>query len=304
MAILKEAKEVITLKKVSKEDFEHIYPLLLGFGNPRLSKDDWRQLFENHWNNQEDFFGFALVDEKTKKYIGYLGIIFSSREINRRFYKFANMTSWIIDSQYRRKGLGKKLFKEVMDLEGYTFTDFTASPETQPLLKNNGFKVLETNTILIYPRMKLRTLINLFSYKPSILTNPRKVRDCLNKVDLKIYNAHLKFKCFHFLLKAKKKGETCYLVLHKTFRGKRPFLKVHYLSNLEVFCKYISRVIGKISLRYRVYGITVDKRFLKSNLIPGAVERQLPYKSVFKSNFLDKEHLNDTLFSEFILLNL
>lgn len=295
---------MFTLKKAYAEDFEHIYPLLLGFNNPRLSKEDWRQLFINHWNNEENYFGFALVDEEKNKYAGFMGLIFSTREIEGRVHKFASMTSWIIDKNYRRKGLGRKLFDEVLKLKEYTITDFTASANTFSMLEQSGFKELETGIFLIRPAPTLTTLAGMFTLKPSIVSNPQKVADQLKGDDLKIFNDHLKFKCSHLLLKGKKEEETCYLVLHKHSRGRYPYLKIHYISNAGVFAKYIPRVITKICLRFRVFGVMVDKRIMKNNPVKQAKERKLPYMSVFKSDVLDKSHLNDSLYSEFLLLSL
>ncbi len=295
---------MFTLKKAFAEDFEHIYPLLLGFNNPRLSKEDWRQLFINHWNNEENYFGFALVAEEKNKYVGFMGLIFCTRQINGRACKFASMTSWIIDNSYRRKGLGRKLFDEVLKLKEYTITDFTASDNTFAMLEQNGFRELETAVFLIRPFPTLRTLAGMFTPRPSIVSNPRKVAHYLKGDDLKIFNDHLKFKCFHLILKGKKEAETCYLVVHKHFRGRYPYLKIHYISNVGIFAKYITRVITKICLRFRVIGVIVDKRIIKNHPVKHAKERKLPYMSVFKSDVLDKSHLNDSLYSEFLLLNL
>jgi ribosomal protein S18 acetylase RimI-like enzyme len=295
---------MFTLKKVLSEDFEHIYPLLLGFNNPRLSKEDWRQLFINHWNNEENYFGFALVDEEKNKYVGFMGLIFSTRQIDGRAHKFASMTSWIIDNDYRRKGLGRKLFDEVLKLKEYTITDFTASANTFSMLKQSGFKELETSILLIRPSPMLSTLAGIFTCKPSIVSNPKKVADYLNEEDFTIFNDHLKFKCFNLILKGKKETGTCYLVLHKHFRGRYPYLKIHYISNVDFFAKYIPRVIVNICLRFRVIGVIVDKRIMKNHSVKQAIERKLPYMSVFKSGVLEKSHLNDSLYSEFLLLNL
>jgi hypothetical protein len=295
---------MITLKKVSTEDFEHIYPLLLGFNNPRLSKEDWRQLFVNHWNNQEDYFGFALVDEETTKFVGFMGLIFSTREIDGKSHKFANMTSWIIDNRYRRKGLGRKLLDQVMNLKGYTITDFTAALDTRAMLEHNGFKIMDATVTIIRPALKPSTIGRLFNPNYSIVSNPAKVKDYLNNEELKIFNHHKKFKCFHLIMKEKKSGETCYLLLSRTFRGRYPHARAHYISNLEVFARCLAFINAKICLRFRVLGVIVDKRILAGKTIENAIQRPMPFVSAFKSDTLEEHHFNDTLYTELILLNL
>ena len=74
------------IKKVYPEDFDLIYPLLLGYNNQRITKEDWRQLFVNHWDNDEQYLGLGLVDQD--EYIGFIGLLFSKRIIDDKEYKF------------------------------------------------------------------------------------------------------------------------------------------------------------------------------------------------------------------------
>ena len=48
-----------TVRKVYKEDFELVYPLFVQLNHSRANQDCWRQIFINHWNAQEDYFGYG-----------------------------------------------------------------------------------------------------------------------------------------------------------------------------------------------------------------------------------------------------
>jgi hypothetical protein len=62
------------VRPVRPQDFESLYPLLLRFENPRMSREDWRRmLFDLAWATEEPFRGYALWDGD--KAVGFLGAI-------------------------------------------------------------------------------------------------------------------------------------------------------------------------------------------------------------------------------------
>lgn len=111
------------VRKAKKEDFDLIYPLLLKFNNPLYNKEDWRKLFIKYWDNEEDFFGFLLLEDNEA--IGFFGLVFSHRYINNKKYKFANFTSWFVKEEYRTKSM--LMVFEILKLKEYVLTDFTPS---------------------------------------------------------------------------------------------------------------------------------------------------------------------------------
>ena len=70
-------------------DFEETYPLFVKFNNSHLSKEDWRQLFVDHWRSNEGYFGYVLEDKE--RIVGFLGLMFSRRVINVKEEKFCNI---------------------------------------------------------------------------------------------------------------------------------------------------------------------------------------------------------------------
>lgn len=60
--------------------FEEIHQLLLDFNNSDITKDDWRNLFSHSWKGDDDQYGYVLVDGG--KIVGFLGTIFSEREVD------------------------------------------------------------------------------------------------------------------------------------------------------------------------------------------------------------------------------
>ena len=89
-----------TVRKAVPGDFNKTYPLLEKFNNASLKREDWEQLFVNPWKSLEEYCGYILVE--AGRVVGYLGALFSVRRIQGQEYKFCNVTSWIVEREYRR----------------------------------------------------------------------------------------------------------------------------------------------------------------------------------------------------------
>jgi len=287
---------MVTLRKAKAEDFKKIYPLLIKMDDSPLIKEDWKKLFINHYGGQEDYFGYVAFDQNEA--VGFVGLIFSSRLINGRLYKFCNTTSWIVKDEYQKKGIGLQLLSEVTKLKEYTITTLTAAgKETIPMLKKFGFKELETKFVNILPVPTIDTFFN----KCSVIHDHNIIKDHLSGSNSKIYKDHIKLKCIHLLIKTR--HTFCYLILTKTKRRHLPFAQLHYISNLEVFLKYIACIRIKVCLHLGIFGLAVEERFLKGQKIKYSITRDMFLPKLHKSNILGKEGITDNLYTELLILN-
>jgi len=281
------------IKKARVEDFEQIYNLLLDFNNSSIKKEDWRQLFINHWNNSEDYFGYVLIDNN--KAVGFQGLIFSRRIINGQTQKICNLTSWIVKREYRNNSVA--LLLPVLKLKGYTITNFTASKEVCLMLKRLGFKELETRIKIIPPV----SVIGFLSGKCSVEFDRNEIKRHLSKKDLNIYSDHSKLKAIYLLIK--EGDEYSYLVLNRTKKRFFHFAQIHYISNLRIFLKYINRISMRICLRLNVFGLLVDERYVEGHKIRNLITIKLSQPNLFKAEFLTRDDIN-TLYSELLVLNI
>lgn len=279
------------VKKAKIEDFEKIYPLLLGLNNHRLSKEDWRRLFIKDWDNQEDYFGYMLVDRTQT--VGFLGLIFSNRLINNKVQKFCNLTSAIVKKEYRSESI--LLFFPLLKLKEYTLTCFTPSKEVALILERLGFRALEDRIKIIFP------IPGFVGNNCFVEFNRDVIKSCLGEKDLKVYYDHLNLKSIYLLLRSK--DGNCYLVVNKTRKSKITFAQIHYISNLDIFLKCISMLRTEICLRLKVCGLLFDERYLKGRKITALTVAKRPKPRLFKSESLDRDDI-DGLYSELVLLNL
>lgn len=281
------------LKKAKLEDFEAIYPLLLDFNNPRITKDDWKQLFIKHWDRPEDYFGYMLVDGD--KVVGFLNFNFSTRVINNEIQKFCNLGSWIVKKEYRSEAV--LLLLAALKLKEYTITDFTPSREAYLTLKKFRFKDIETDIKIILPV----PIVDFLTQRLSVEFDRNIIKNYLDEKDLKIYYDHFKFKNIYLLIRSK--DESCYIIINKTRRKRLAFGRIHYVSNMDIFLKCINKVNMKICWHLKVCGLLIDERYLGENKMRYSVTIKRRYPSLFKSEVLEKDNI-DTLYSELLILDL
>lgn len=286
---------MIIVKKARSVDFEKIYPLLLEFNNPYLTKEDWKQLFVNHCGTDEDYFGYALFDQD--KVMGFLGLIFSHRLIDGRMRKFCNMTSYIIRTEYQGKGLSRLLLAEVVKLKEYTITTLPPPLKTLRMHINQGFQELDSGYRLIFPVPTIRGFFDTCS----LLSGVENLKNNLNSDELKIYKDHSLCKCIHLLITKNK--ERCYIIVKRILRKGLPFIEIHYLSNLPMFIKYINQIRIKLSLYLRVWGLLMDERLLKSQKIKYSIIRKYHRPKLFRSSLLQRDNITDNLYTESLILN-
>ena len=311
-----------TLRKAFISDFEFVYPLLIKFGS-QLTKDKWKELFKEHWQNPENFIGYLLEEEQ--KVIGYLGLIFSERIIDGKKEKFCNLSSWITDPEYRKNETSLLPLLEALDLKDYTFTSFTATDRAKKIYNKLKFDVLDSRIRLVF-----RGSRKIKDGEGKIFFNDE-IRDYLNSVDLKIYDDHKKFNCHHVLVlnDDDNDNEYCYLIL-KTVRYslnkiewpkvffylnylmagifRYSFLsktiacgKIHYISNPELFYKQLQYNKAFICNKLGVRGLIFDDRYFKNRKIKKAMYGCWN-KTVFKSNSL-RSYQIDSLYSELFILD-
>lgn len=287
---------MFSIRKAVKEDFEAVYPLLFELNSTQLTKDDWRRLFINHCGTDENYYGHILLNRDVV--IGFLGLIFSHRLIDGTVQKFCNMTSWIIKKEYRGKGLGRFMLQHLLHLKEYTIVDLTATNGTVNLLKEYGFKELETEYVIIPPFPGIGYVTN----RCSVLVGHDAVISSVDKENSKIYHDHKTFKCIHVVLKTP--HEYCYIIAVKVIRKKKfIFAEIHYISNIQMFIKHIQHVRISLCLRLRVCGLLLEKRILRGYEIKSSVIKSLPPVRFYKSDVLDKSRITDNLYTELLVID-
>ena len=281
------------VRKAVALDFEQTYPLFTKFKNYRLLKNDWKQLFRDHWKSNEGYIGYVLEDRE--RIVGFLGFMFSSRVLNDKQEKFCNLTTWVVDERFRNESL--YLIIPVLKMTDYTLTIHSASKATYAAFKKLGFLDLESHFRIIPPLPS----INMLFDSCQVEVNGKYLNEILKGDSLQAYKSHLLFRCFHVYVRSP--SGNCYLIGARVFKKNLPFAQIYHISNSKVFAKFASRIASIICLKIKTFAILVDERFLEGNSLLQSYKCSLSNPRMYKSNSLERQDL-DLLYSELPVLNI
>jgi hypothetical protein len=285
---------VIRVEKIDCANFKGINAILPGIARTG-SEEKGRKIFEYQWERDESHCGLILMDgDKT---VGFLGMIFSRRLINDKVEKFCNLTSWFVCKDYRSRSIFMILPLHAM--KDYTITDLTPSKKVYKIQNKLGFKDLETKGRLLLPFGR-----RLFQpkYSPINLTHDlAAIEQKLEGQNLKIFNDHKRYPCFHFLLTGK--DRYCYIIYTKLRRKRIQHVHLHYISDPDLFTMAYRDIRKSILSHAKARFLLIDSRFVKNRKLPLSI--CLPYRTPkqYISSTLKPEQI-DNLYSELVMLNL
>ncbi|HWN10314.1 MAG TPA: hypothetical protein VNO50_13790 [Pyrinomonadaceae bacterium] len=282
---------MFTIRKAISEDFERVYPLFRGFGGEPIPRENWKKIFVSPWKSTEDFCGYLLLKDEEVK--GYLGLIFSQRIQNSKVEKFCNMTTWVVNEDSRSHSLPMLL--EALRLKDYTFTNFTASPAVATILGKLGFADFPVHQRVLIPIPRLAGRGVGCEFDSPV------IRSKLSEADRTIFDDHQSLDCIHLLLQSK--SGDCYVVLKKAKRRKITFVKVHYLSDADVFSESVESLLARICFRLRVFGLMVDERYIGERDFSASLKYPHQRRAYFKSRSIVGSNSIDTLYSEVVILH-
>jgi|SRR5687768_13114882 len=278
-----------TIRKATPDDFEYVYPLFNGFQAPRPSKEEFQQLFIPRWGSDESYVGFIL--EENGEAIGYLGTLFSLRDINGRKEKFCNLCTWIVKAEYRSEGL--PLLFQVLRMKDVTVTNFTGN-RVAAILGKFDFKVLDKT-------LKILLSLPSFSNGCELIFDYARIAPLLDTHDRHVFEDHLEFKYPFVLLK--RENEVSLICYKKVKRKRLPILEVHYLSRRDVFVNHIRHVLPSLCMRTGAVGLMVGDHFLGETSLPFSINIPQRQMRLFRSKTVSAEEM-DTMYSELQILNL
>lgn len=286
---------MIEIKKAQAEDFEKIYPLLKEQNSNTIIVDKyrWRRLFTHNWDSQEGSFGYILFDNNNA--VGFIGTLFSERIINNKYEKLCNLTSWIVKKEYRNESLS--LIFPILQLKECTVTVFTPSSVTSSTLKAFGYQEIFGKRVII-PTIPGS---GSSASKSSVEYNLNKIMTNLNTNDLKIFYDHLYFRCNYILIKARE--GYCYIILRKKSVRKLPLAEIQYISNREIFLKYIRNHSFNIGCHFKIVGLIVNERYVEGQKLRLSATLRPSGPILYKSSTLKKQDI-DTLYSELFVLDI
>jgi acetoacetyl-CoA synthetase len=143
------------VRPAQKEDIDGIIILLRDGLDSRLSPKEWRGLFEYPRVQRQPNLGFVL--ESRNRLVGFLGAVYSERLVGSQVQRFCNLTSWYVIPEFRTSSIA--LLMALLGQRDYTFTNLAPSQIVTQIMKQCGFKQLESHKLLCGPWL-CRGLVN------------------------------------------------------------------------------------------------------------------------------------------------
>lgn len=211
-------------KKVFSSDYDFVSPLIDKFDGGSLSKEKKRLLFNSKWSSAVDFVGVMIVDKN--KPIAYLGLIFSDREIDGSKQIFCNLSSLIIDPDYRGQKLSHKIIQYLQSLGNFTLTAITPIPSLYKMYESNGFQSVNDYRTAFWKHYFLKK-----SQSFQIFFNKDIPKQDLSTTECSILEDHLGTNCTFVLFKNKQ--NQAFLVLKNKIAQRRKFITNKWLNYLD-----------------------------------------------------------------------
>ena len=284
-----------SLRKATPEDFSFVLPLLTQFKN-ELDPADYRRLFTDTLG--EGYIGYLLED--AGKPVGFLSYVFSRRPFGGKEHIFCNLSCWIVLEPYRHQSLS--LLMPALRIKGATLTNFTPTPEVFAISKKLGFTTLAGKQRILLPVPKPRLRLS----RTKIFTSTREAGARVDRDQARIIEDHSLPHHRHVVVETP--DGRCLLVLNRVKKRVRdhlkvPFLRVHHVSNFDVFSKTLPEIVTRCALSFGAVAMLAEERYLRGCSVPVSFPRpKHAGMSAFKSDTLRAEDI-DGLYSELVLLN-
>lgn len=285
------------LVPVTESMFEDIRPVLETFKSPPPDSPLWKGLLSPPWPVEEDYRGYALMEKG--RAVGFIGLIFSRREIGGRIEKFCNVSSIVTTEEHRHESMA--LIKPLLQLKDYTITNFTPTPAVSAILGRLGFEVLDETMHILLPVPGWSRSTDAPKGRYRLITRDEEIRERLEGRDRDIFDHHRLPHCWHLLI-AGDEGH-CHVVFNRTKGRKYSFSFVHHLSNPAIFFANLNRVKLAMFRKSGTPFIMVMDRHVKGRSLGRTRTSSVRHPAIFKSSTLKREQI-DSLYSELILLNL
>jgi hypothetical protein len=290
-------KNTPTVEKVRAEDFKKVYPLLLDFNNPKITRTQWKRLFINYWNFQKEYCGYKLMlGDDT---VGFIAYIISRKLINDKWENFCNISSWIVKPEYRSSSVD--LLYPLLELKDYTIISFTPTAGAYKVeTKLFKLKILDGCEVIIPALPRLSALLRK-NFK--VITRRKNQDECflqlLSDYEGEIFRDHGKFDCHHIVTTSNQGN--LYMIFKRIYKRHLPFAKLYYISNPGLFLHHLEDIRFRIPLSLKTAGIVVDSRFLQDMHIPFKKTKNFYMPMLYRSDHLQPYEV-DYLYSEFFLL--
>jgi acetoacetyl-CoA synthetase len=262
--------------------------------------NNWDGLFNYPWKPEGLPYGYAIFNQD--KMVGFLGTIFSERQMQGKTWRCCNTTCWFVEGEFRNQMEVLKLFAPILKMKDLLITNMTPSDGSIKICQQFGYRFLDQEQVTV-PVLPIPSFA--MEKHLSVSFDPNEIEAQLPPEEKKIFQDHAGFKCKHFLIKERQSGEHCYgiataLPIRRLQLLKGQWLNLCYLSNAAVFARNYRRIRMKLHKEGRFFVLRYDARLVAGQLsrFESRDKRTRQYKSAVPLSWTI-----DNLYSELITFN-
>ena len=191
-------------------------------------------------------FGYIMRNKKND-IVGFVGTIFSIRNIGHKEKVYCNIHTWIVDEAFR---LNSFLLIAELVKKNFTLTAFTPVKTLVGLLEKFGFVKMNMHYRVIF----LSNLFNFFkkrNYK--IEKNSLSIENLLSEKDLTIFKNYIHFPCEKFMIiDSDKPQNNIFIIANKVIKKKFKTLNILYVSDNSKLKKNWSKISALFYYEFKV----------------------------------------------------
>lgn len=314
---------MLSIRPYFSTDYIKLLPYLQKFDST-IHIDTWKKLLNYEWENKLEYKGMLLESEGS--IVGFISYILSSQEIDNKNMTICNISSWIVNPEFRSKSL--QLLSPLFKIKDLVITNLSPHENTLSIFEALRFDSLSGYEYRINP-FKLK-LYSLNSKNKSIVSFKEINQLNLNTFSLesktnKLITEHSIYTNVHFYcfsINKNDKSEKIILAFNQkgleTFGTKQKIMEIPYglfnrsikfeliySSSCTILLEYFNEIMTEITNKKNARIIVVSEHFInKKNLnLPylAKIKKDRPWYS-YSDNNIKCFDIN-MLYSEKVLLN-
>ena len=258
----------------------------------KIPLERWGNILDCRWIPEDDRYGAVVMDGD--ELCGFLGIVFADRPLAGAMHRTGNITSWYLEKDRRRSGLGQEMLALVTSPPGVTYVATSPNPRSGGLLAKVGWEVFEERR---------------FVWHRSGAPSEAEVRRIASPQDAgeldgdsrRVLADHAGLNIDPYVLRGPD-GESCLVVTYVKVKGADvAHHEILHVSDRPVFTRLV-RGFANAVLAPANAVLSLDSRFVTESARPDEIVR-LDIPRTFKPCGMQAHHI-DFLYSEVVLLDL
>ena len=283
---------MIRLRWAEPQDRDDVQAYL--FANMgKIPFERWRNILDCRWS--AGFERYGVIVERNGQLAGFLGIVFADREIAGKTRRTGNITSWYLDKDLRRGGLGADMLALVTEPEGITYTATSPNFRSGALLAKVGWQMLEDKRLFWRP--------DGAASSPGfpVASGFSAISGKVDAVAARILSDHAGLNITPHLVTVPA-VPPLFLITYSKEKGNPPLshVEILYASSLSALARHARDLANTIVPRQNAV-LSMDSRFCPGGLPDD--EKKLEVARFFKPCGLNREAI-DFMYSEVVLLDL